>query len=175
VTADPLHMVLLRLVYDDLVQLKLNEFVHWWNTHPIRFQASAAAHSPHGVPDNLFDNPESFVGHEGPGQAFGIPVVEADLDACDQFVTDYESKRVEVPRRGDPSRITRGDLSHYAVPDLRRILSQLGRPTMRSANSIYRVALYTYKQEQDQVQSSLSIAPPRSLDIPKRRRGQDSE
>jgi hypothetical protein len=52
-------MAPLRLVYDDLIQQKLDEFVNYWNTHTIRKQ-HVAVDSPNGVPDTLFFNPESY-------------------------------------------------------------------------------------------------------------------
>ena len=142
-------MALLRLVYDDLIQQKLDEFVNYWNTHPIRKQ-HVAVDSPNGVPDTLFFNPESYQHPQtgARGQAFGVPVDAVDLQACIEFVYKYEADRggQAAPTRGDPSRITRGDLTLPMVPIFREILSTLATPTMSNARSVYQVALWLYRK-----------------------------
>jgi len=147
ITTDPVHMALLRLVYDDVIKLKLAKFIVWWNTHPIRAQHQAVD-SPHGRPDDLFANPSAYVrpDNNNSGEAFGMEVESADLDACDEFVNDYEQKRGDrpAPMRGDPKRITRADLTLPFVGALNGILSTLATPTMHSAKSIYKVALYMH-------------------------------
>ncbi len=141
-------MALLRLVYDDLVNLKFREFIQWWNAHPIRKQY-AVHDSPSGVPDNLFYNPSSVQYDDGTcAQAFGQPVLDAELDACDSFIDDYESKRPAQAQASEGlTRITRGDLSLPCVSEMTRILSELAKPTMENAKSIYRVALFMLAQK----------------------------
>ena len=71
-----------------------------------------------------------------------------DLQACIQFVNKYEADRGgrAAPTRGDPSRITRGDLTLPMVPIFREILSTLATPTMSNARSVYQVALWLYRK-----------------------------
>jgi hypothetical protein len=56
VTTNSSDMALLRLIFDDLVRTAMQDHVTEWNTHPIRKQS--LTHSPSGVPDALFSNPE---------------------------------------------------------------------------------------------------------------------
>jgi hypothetical protein len=140
-------MVLLRLVFNDLVEAKLKEFTAWWNEHTIRKQWHVRE-SPNGIPDKLFFDPASFSRADGPAQFFGQSVLDADLVACDEFLKEYDAKRrvpipAEMPEQPSVQpRITRADLSLSVVPLLREILAEMATPTMLNAKSIYRVALY---------------------------------
>jgi hypothetical protein len=141
-------MALLRLVYEPLITAKLNEFINWWNEHPIRKQYGVRD-SPFGVPDALFHHPESHSRNDGsPSTSFAQSVCDEDLLACDSFVNEYESNRtIQPPRHDRQGRITRADLSLPQVPELVKILVDLATPTMESAKSIYRVALYMLTQQ----------------------------
>jgi hypothetical protein len=142
-------MALLRLVYEPLITRQINEFINWWNEHPIRKQYGVHD-SPSGVPDSLFHHPESHARSDGsPSSSFAQSVCDEDLLACDSFVNEYESNRTVPPPRHDNQgkRITRADLSLPQVPEMSKVLVDLATPTMGSAKSIYRVALYMLTQQ----------------------------